>query len=119
TDFLSHGSTVSTNALIEGKTAKIGLICTEGHRDILLFREGGKEHPFEWYIDYPEPFVPRYLTLSVQERINSDGAIEKPLNEQDVRDAVKKFKEYNVEVIAVSLLWSFINPDHELRVEEI
>lgn len=118
-DFISHGSTVSTNALIEGKTAKVGLICTKGHRDILLFREGGKEHPFEWYIDYPEPYVPRYLTLPVDERINAEGEIVTPLNEDEVREAVKKFKEYNVEVIAVSLLWSFINPVHELRVAEI
>lgn len=118
-DFISHGSTVSTNALIEGKTAKVGLICTEGHRDILLFREGGKAHPFEWYIDYPEPFVPRYLTLPVGERINSEGIIEESLNEDDVRAAVRKFKNYNVEVIAISLLWSFINPAHELRVAEI
>src|SRR5699024_7863111 len=119
TEFVSHGSTVSTNALIEGKTAKVGLICTEGHRDILSFREGGKAHPFEWYIDYPDPYVPRYLTLEVSERINSEGKIETLLNENEVRTAVKKLKYYNVQVIAVSLLWSFINTEHELRVAEI
>lgn len=118
-DFISHGSTVSTNALIEGTTAKVGLICTKGHRDILLFREGGKNHPFKWYIDYPEPYVPRYLTLPVSERINAEGEILEQLNEDEVRAVIEEFKNYNVEVIAVSLLWSFINPKHELRIAEI
>lgn len=118
-DFFSHGSTVSTNALIENKTAKVGLICTEGHRDVLLFREGGKENPFEWYVDYPEPYVPRYLTLGVNERVTSEGDVLVSLDESHVRDAIKQFKEYDVEVIAVSLFWSFINPIHEVRIAEI
>ncbi|MFD1707895.1 hydantoinase/oxoprolinase family protein [Siminovitchia sediminis] len=118
-EFFGHGSTVSTNALIEGKTAKVGLLCTQGHRDVLLFREGGKENPFEWYLDYPEPYVPRYLTLPVTERMSAEGEIITPLNEDEVRKAVRQFKEYGVEVIAVSLLWSFVNPAHELRVKEI
>lgn len=118
-DFFSHGSTVSTNALIENKTAKVGLICTEGHRDVLLFREGGKDNPFEWYVDYPEPYVPRYLTLSVPERVTSEGAVLIELDENAVREAIQQLREFEVEVIAVSLFWSFINPVHELRIAEI
>lgn len=118
-EFFAHGTTAGTNALIEGKVAKVGLISTEGFRDVLLFREAGKAHPFDWHIDYPEPFIPRYLTLPVEERIDSEGKISTPLNEEDVRAAIKKFKSYNVEVITVSLLWSFVNPQHEKRIGEI
>jgi N-methylhydantoinase A len=114
-----HGSTITTNALIEGKVAKTGLICTRGFRDILTIREGGKEEPFNWRLDYPEPFIPRYLTLPVTERINSEGGVEVPLDEADVAEAVAKFQAWNVPVIAVSLLWSMINPAHELRIAEI
>ncbi len=52
--FFSHGTTTATNALIEKKTAKVGLICTKGHRDILLWRELGKTEPFNWDVDYPQ-----------------------------------------------------------------
>ncbi|KAB7708270.1 hydantoinase/oxoprolinase family protein [Bacillus aerolatus] len=118
-EFFAHGTTAGTNALIEGKVAKVGLLCTKGFRDVLLFREAGKDHPFDWHVDHPEPFVPRYLTLPVTERINSEGQISTPLNEDEVRAVIKKFKSYNVEAIAVSLLWSFVNPQHEIRIGEI
>lgn len=114
-----HGSTVATNALVEGKTAKVGLICTKGFRDVLLFREGGKDNPFKWRVDYPEPYVPRRLTFGVTERINAEGEVEVPLNEGEVRQAISELKEENVEVIAVALLFSFLNPVHELRIGEI
>jgi N-methylhydantoinase A len=63
--YFGHGSTVSTNAIIEGKAAKTGLICTKGFRDILVAREGGKENPYNWQMEYPEPYIPRYLTIGV------------------------------------------------------
>ncbi len=116
---LTHGSTITTNALIEGKVAKVGLICTKGFRDVLLFREGYKENPFDFQMDYPEPFIPRYLTLPVTERINSEGHVEVPLNEEDVRNAIRQFKEWNVEAIAVSLIWSVANPEHERKIKQI
>jgi N-methylhydantoinase A len=116
---LVHGSTISTNALIEGKTAKTGLICTRGFRDILTDREGGLKDPFDWDRDYPRAYIPRYLTLPVTERINAEGGVEVPLNEDDVRAAVRQFKAWKVQAIAVSLLWSIANPAHELRIGEI
>jgi N-methylhydantoinase A len=115
----AHGSTISTNAIIEHKTAKTGLICTKGFRDVLLVREGGKEEPYNWAVDYPLPYVPRHLTLPVTERINAEGGIEIPLNEDEVRQVIRQFKELKVEAIAVSLLWSIVNPAHELRIGEI
>ncbi len=115
-----HGSTVATNAIITRKTAKIGLILTKGHRDILTLREGGKEDPFNPHVDYPEPFVPRYLTETVSERINAEGGIEIPLDEDEARQAIRRLaKEYHVEGIAVCFLWSIVNPAHEIRVGEL
>jgi len=114
-----HGSTVATNAVIQGKVAKVGLICTRGFRDILTRREIGKDLAFEVNMDYPEPYVPRYLTLPVTERINSEGGIEIPLDEDEVRGAIRQLKKYNVEAIAISLLWSIVNPTHEQRTNEI
>ncbi len=116
---LTHGSTITTNALIEGKVAKVGLICTRGFRDVLLFREGYKENPFDFQIDYPEPFIPRYLTLPVTERINSEGKVEIPLNENEALDAIRQFKEWGVEAIAVSLIWSVANPVHEQKIKQM
>jgi len=116
---LVHGSTIATNALIEKKVAKTGLICTRGFRDILTDREGGKAEPFNWDQDYPPAYVPRYLTLPVTERVNAEAEIETPLLEEEVRQAVRQFEQWGVEVIAVSLLWSIVNPVHELRVGEI
>lgn len=115
----SHGTTVSTNALIEGTSAPVGLMCTMGHRDVLLFREGGREDPFDWDVDYPEPFVLRRLTVGIEERITSDGTVLIPLNEIQVREAVKRFRAQGVAAIAVALLWSFRYPRHELRIAEI
>jgi N-methylhydantoinase A len=115
-----HASTVATNAIITGNTGKIGLILTKGHRDILTLREGGKEDAFNSRVDYPEPYVPRYLTATVTERINAEGGIETPLDEEEVRRAIRQFVDgYQVEGIAVCLLWSIVNPRHELRIGEI
>lgn len=114
-----YGTTIATNALIQKKTAKVGLICTEGHRDILTLREGDKEDPYDWDLDYPDPYVPRYLTIPIRERIGPQGEIITPLDESTVRKAIKQLLSYNIEVIAVALLWSIANPIHEIRVSEI
>jgi N-methylhydantoinase A len=117
--YFGHGSTVSTNAIIEGKTAKTGLICTRGFRDVLVAREAGKDNPYDWQMEYPEPYIPRYLTIGVGERINAEGGIEEALNEGDVRQAIEQLKGYNVRAIAVALLWSIANPVHELKIADI
>jgi len=117
---LVHGSTITTNAVLQGRVAKVGLICTRGHRDVLTIRHGGeKRNPYNLKEEYAEPYVPRYLTMEVTERINSEGEIVVPLDEEDVRRAVTRLKEYKVEVIAVCLLWDIMNPAHEQRIGEI
>jgi N-methylhydantoinase A len=124
-DFLSrtativHGTTATTNALIENRVDKIGMLTTRGFRDILFAREGGKEKPFHWKLNYPDSFVPRYLILPVTERINSEGEIEVPLDEYEVKSAIASFKKWNVRAIAVCFLWSIVNPIHEERVGQI
>lgn len=114
-----HGSTIATNTVIQWKTAKVGIICTKGHKYILWRREGNKEDVFNYYIPYPKPLVRPYLCLEVTERINSEGGTEVPLDEDSVRAAVCQLKEWNVEAIGVCLLWSIANNAHERRIGEI
>jgi N-methylhydantoinase A len=116
---MAFGTTIATNALIQKKVAKVGLLCTQGHRDILTFREGGKEDPFDWDLDYPDPYVPRYLTLGVTERIDAQGEVLQSLDEESARKAIRQLLDYKVEVLAVALLWSIVNPAHERRIGEI
>lgn len=116
---LMYATTLVTNAVLQKRGAKIGLMCTEGFRDILSIREGGKDNALNFRMDYPDPYVPRYRTLPIRERINSEGGIEKCLVEEDVVDSLNKFKKWKVEAIAVSLLWSVMNPIHEKKIAEI
>ena len=119
TDMIVHGTTVSTNALIEGKTGKVGLICNEGHPDVLTLREAQPKRTFDWKLDYPDPFVARHLTVEVAGRITADGSEYEALSEGDIRNAISHFQAMDVEAIAVCLLWSMINPKHETRVKEL
>jgi len=118
-DAFSCGTTVATNEILERKTSKTGLICTEGFRDTLVIREGGKIDTYNMYVDFPEPYLPRYLTFGVRERINAEGEIETALDEAQVRQAIAQLKAWGVEAVAVSLIWSIANPQHELRIGEI
>ncbi len=118
-DSFACGTTVATNAILEGKAAKTGLVCTEGFKDTLLVREGGKSDTYNIFVDYPAPYIPRYLTFGVPERVNAEGGIEIPLNEAAVRDAIARMKEWDVEAVAVALIWSIANPTHEIRIDEI
>ena len=123
TDALIHGTTVATNAVITGNVAKTGLIINRGYEDLLAIGLGSKgkatEDMFRSHMAYPEPFIPRYLTVGVQGRINAEGGIETPLDEEDARAAVRQLKNWNVESIGISLLWSPVNPEHENRIGEI
>ncbi len=116
-----HGTTIGTNALIERKGAKTGLITTAGFRDVLEIAriERPDEGLYDFLVDTPEPLVPRYLRVEVDERIGSKGEVVRPLDEQSVVRAVNFLREQRVETIAVCLLFSFLNPKHELRVKEI
>ncbi|MER9093241.1 hypothetical protein NKI34_19440 [Mesorhizobium sp. M0700] len=118
-DLIVHGSTVSTNALVERKTVKVGLILNEGHQDILVLREGPRKGAFQWRLDYPEPYVPRHLTKTARGRVDARGRELTPLSRSDVEAAIADFRRYGVEAIAVGLLWSVVNPIHETTVRDI
>lgn len=118
-DLIVHGSTVSTNALVERKTVRVGLILPQGHADILVLREGPRKGAFQWRLDYPDPYVPRRLTRTVAGRIDARGREITPLSEAEVREAAQAFKHQQVEAVAVGLLWSIVNPAHELEVRRI
>jgi len=116
---LAIGTTVATNAILEGKTARTGLICTAGFRDTLLIREGGKPDSYNIYQNYPEPYIPRQLAFPVRERVNAEGGIETALVEEEVREAIARMQAMGVEAVAVALIWSIANPAHEKRIGEI
>jgi N-methylhydantoinase A len=120
-DYLVHGTTIGTNALIERKGARTGLLTSKGMRDILEI--GRIERPaaglYDIFVDTPLPLVPRYLRLDVSERVGADGEVVVPLDEDSARRAVGVLRDQDVESIAVSFLFSFRNPAHEERVREI
>ena len=118
-DNLVLGTTVVTNAMLEYAGASTGLITTKGFRDIIELRTGYKEDHFDIRLPAPYPIVPRQRRLGVTERINHLGEVVLALNEQEVREAVNKLKELEVESIAVCLLFSFRNNEHEFRAREI
>jgi N-methylhydantoinase A len=113
------GTTVVTNTMLEYNGAKTGLICTKGFRDTLELRRGYRESLFDLSLPPPPALVPRRWRLGVTERIDSDGAVETPLDEGEVREVVRALKSDGVESIAICLLFSFLNPVHERRVREI
>ncbi|BCH12346.1 5-oxoprolinase (plasmid) [Mesorhizobium sp. 131-3-5] len=114
-----HGTTVSTNALVEGKTAPTGFLCNKGHPDILLLREAPRKRSFDFKLDYPEPYIPRNLTCEIAGRIDAAGNEVEALSNDDVLAAVEKFKRSKVEAIAVCFMWSTVNGSHELKARDI
>ena len=122
--YLAHGSTVALNAILEGTTARVGLITTAGFRDVLeigrLTRVPESGNPeaalYDTQYDKPPPLVPRYLRLGVAERINAAGQVLAPLREASVAAAVTELLGRGVEVVAVCFLHAYANPAHERLV---
>jgi N-methylhydantoinase A len=118
-DLFIHGTTHAINAIVTGNTAKTAFLTTEGHRDILVFREGGRMEPFNFTVPYPQPYIPRALSYEVPGRILSDASEMRPLDENRVIEILEDLKAKEVESVAVCLLWSIINSVHEDRVGEL
>lgn len=116
TEVFVHGTTRALNALLTGQAARTALLTTQGHPDILLFREGGRHAPFDLAVEYPEPLVPRALTFEIPERILSDGSVRRPLDEDAVLATIERLRDAEVEAVAVCLLWSVVNGEHERRI---
>lgn len=117
--YLAHGTTVSTNALIERKGADVGVITTEGFQDIMEI--GNQKRPFMYDTlgQKPKPLIKSGMNCGVPERITYDGSVFLELDEDAARRVVRYFKANGVNSIAVSTLFSFINPAHEKRIKEI
>ncbi|QIG80779.1 hydantoinase/oxoprolinase family protein [Stakelama tenebrarum] len=118
-DAIVHGTTVADNTLIEMNGALTGLITTEGFRDEMEYRRGFKEDIWDLRLTPPKQITPRRRRLTVPERILHDGTVHKQLDEDAVREACRRLSKQGVESVAISLLFSFVNPAHEKRVAEI
>ena len=118
---LAHGTTVATNAVLERKGGRLGIITTEGFRDTLEIGRQMRRDMYEIRLDPQTPvfLAPRAMRLGVRERIGPHGEIIEPLDEDSVRAALDRLAAAGAECIAVCLLFSFVNPKHERRVREI
>jgi len=114
--FLSHGTTVVINALIEGKGAKTALITTRGFRDVLEIGRCNRTEMYDALYRKPRPLVPRFLRLEVSERIDAGGRILTPLSARELEELLDLLVEAQVRAVAVCLLNAYANPEHEIEI---
>jgi len=125
--FLSHGTTVGTNTIIQKRGAKVGLITTKGHEDAIHIMRGSRGYTgrdIRKVVHFPEtqkpaPIVPKRLVRGVSERVDCFDEVVVPLNEAEAERAIRELVALGVEAIAICFLWSFRNPRHERRVAEM
>ena len=117
-DALIHGTTVTTNALLERKVSRVGLITTKGFRDVLELGRRTRPKPYGMTGSF-ECIIPRELRLEVRERVDCDGEVVEKLNEEDVRSAVNQLLELGAEALVIHFLHSYKNDLHERKTEEI
>ena len=118
TDRLVHGTTVATNALLERKGARVALLTTEGHRDVIEMREGLKPDRYDLRSPPPEPLVPRERRFGVRERIKANGEVSIPLDQASLDEAIAAIRKSGATSVAVCFLHSYLNPVHELAAVE-
>jgi len=124
---LSHGTTVGTNAIVQRRGSRVGLITTRGHNDVIHMMRGSRGvtgRDIRLVVHFPEsskpePIVPKRLIEGVSERVDCFGEVVVPLNEEEAAEAVRRLVARGVEAIAVCFLWSFKHPRHEQRVKEL
>lgn len=117
--YFGHGSTVATNALIEKRGVRTGLITTAGFRDLLELGRQRRPDLYDLQVDKPEPLVSRDNRIEVSERVHYDGQVERTLDEAEVRAAVRRLRQADVQAVAVCFLYSYVFPDHERVVKRI
>jgi N-methylhydantoinase A len=114
-----HGTTTGDNTMIQMAGAPTGLICTDGFRDEMDIRRGYKEDIWDAALRAPPPIARRRVRIGVPERLDSEGNVVVPLDEDAVRNATARLRAFGVESIAIAFLHSYVNPAHELRAREL
>ena len=114
-----HGTTLATNAIIEHKGARVGVIATEGFRDILEIAYERRYDQYDIYLDKPDLLVPRERCLTVPERIDAGGEVWRPLDEAAIDPLIDRLERLGIESLAIGLLHSYANPVHEERLREL
>lgn len=113
-----HGTTVGTNALLERRGAKTALVTTAGFEDVLVIGRQARPSLYDFNAVRPAPLVPDDLRFGVRERVTATGEVLEELDEREINSLVKKLKKARVESIAISLLFSFVHPEHEQRLAD-
>jgi N-methylhydantoinase A len=116
---LVHATTVATNALIEGKTASLGMVTTQGFRDILEIGRQIRSRLYDVHLTKPRPLVSRRWSFEVRERLDAEGCVLEPLDVEAVRQVARQLKTAGVEAVVCCLLHSYVNPAHERQVAAI
>jgi N-methylhydantoinase A len=111
-----HGTTLGSNIVIERKARGVGLLTTRGFRDVLIIGREKRYQVYDLQIEKPRPLIPRRLIGEVTERVLADGSVRTPLDEADARRAIRELAARGVGTLAVCLLHSYLNPEHETRV---
>ena len=117
--FLVHGTTVVINALIEGKGARTALITTKGFRDVLEIGRSNRTEMYDALYRKPRPLVPRYLCVEIEERIAASGEVLIPLKTGDLAPTIEQLRKEKVQSVAVCLLNSYANPEHEQEIGKL
>jgi len=117
--YLNHGTTLVINSLIERKGAKAALVTTQGFRDVLEIARGNRPDPFDLHYRRNDPLIPRTLRFEVKERIGSKGEIIVPLDDDALSQLAGKFKELDIESIAIFFMNSYANPHHEEQAAQL
>ena len=118
-EMIVHGSTLVINTIIQEDGAKVGLITTQGFRDVLELGRGSREEIYNLFFKPPKSIIPRYLRFEVAERLDANGDVITPLDETMAKKVVLALKEQEVESIAVCFLHAYVNPIHEKRMANI
>jgi N-methylhydantoinase A len=113
---LSHATTVVTNAILQEKGARAALVATRGFRDVLELRRSARADLYDLFQDAPATLIPRRRRYEITERIGADAKVVTPLVEDEIADLIAALKAQRVQAVAVSLLFSFLNPEHEQRL---
>ena len=116
-EYFLHGTTVGINALLQRRGAVVGLLATEGFRDILEIRRGDREEMYNLFWTPPPPLVPRRLRRPVKERVRANGEIHIAQETADVREALGVFESEDVDAIAIAYMNAYANPVHEIEAE--